>query len=366
MRAPWSWSPTAMKGWPPTTPLRVAVGELSSQRSTRRIRLPRCRWRRWPARSRERRRRRHAAPAHRRQPLLCHRGAADSVGGSPALDPRRGARAGRRTRPGRAPRSRHRRADRHADRAGAPGVDRGEPSGSPSTSWSTPACSSATATGCGSGTRSPGCAVQAAVPPHRARDAHRADPRCCVARAAGRDRRRAAGVPRRRRRRRRAGPRARTARRAPRRPSSPPIARPKPSSTARSGRAPHADTPHRRGPVRRLGGRARPASTGGRTPPLRAGGPAAWREIGDRVREGDTLRRLSRTMWRLCRGDEAAAAAARSDRGARTRGPATRARLGVREPREPLPQPRRVRAEASGVARPGPRAGRGARPAPTC
>ena len=34
-----------------------------------------------------------------------------------------------------------------------------------------------------------------------------------------------------------------------------------------------------------------------------------WREIGDRVREGDTLRRLSRTMWRLCRGDEAAAAA---------------------------------------------------------
>ncbi len=31
---------------------------------------------------------------------------------------------------------------------------------------------------------------------------------------------------------------------------------------------------------------------------------ALWREAGDRVREGDTLRRLSRTMWRLCRGRE--------------------------------------------------------------
>jgi ATP/maltotriose-dependent transcriptional regulator MalT len=34
-----------------------------------------------------------------------------------------------------------------------------------------------------------------------------------------------------------------------------------------------------------------------------------WREIADPIREGDTLRRLSRTMWRLCRGNEADAAA---------------------------------------------------------
>ncbi len=32
---------------------------------------------------------------------------------------------------------------------------------------------------------------------------------------------------------------------------------------------------------------------------------ASWRETGDRLREGDTLRRLSRTMWRLCRGRDA-------------------------------------------------------------
>lgn len=31
-----------------------------------------------------------------------------------------------------------------------------------------------------------------------------------------------------------------------------------------------------------------------------------WRQLGDPVREGDTLRRLSRTMWRLCRAKEAA------------------------------------------------------------
>jgi len=30
-----------------------------------------------------------------------------------------------------------------------------------------------------------------------------------------------------------------------------------------------------------------------------------WRQTGNRLREGDTLRRLSRTMWRLCRGKEA-------------------------------------------------------------
>jgi DNA-binding CsgD family transcriptional regulator/tetratricopeptide (TPR) repeat protein len=33
---------------------------------------------------------------------------------------------------------------------------------------------------------------------------------------------------------------------------------------------------------------------------------ALWRQIGDSIREGDTLRRLSRTMWRLCRAKEAA------------------------------------------------------------
>ena len=36
---------------------------------------------------------------------------------------------------------------------------------------------------------------------------------------------------------------------------------------------------------------------------------ALWREAGDRLREGATLRQLSRTMWRLCRGPEARAAA---------------------------------------------------------
>jgi len=35
-----------------------------------------------------------------------------------------------------------------------------------------------------------------------------------------------------------------------------------------------------------------------------------WRKTGDRLREGDTLRRGSSTLWRLCRGREAAATAA--------------------------------------------------------
>jgi DNA-binding CsgD family transcriptional regulator len=35
---------------------------------------------------------------------------------------------------------------------------------------------------------------------------------------------------------------------------------------------------------------------------------ALWREAGDQVRVGDTLRMLSRAMWRLCRGQEAEAA----------------------------------------------------------
>ncbi len=34
-----------------------------------------------------------------------------------------------------------------------------------------------------------------------------------------------------------------------------------------------------------------------------------WRKLGDRHREGDSLRRLSNIMWRLCRGDEAAGTA---------------------------------------------------------
>ena len=47
-----------------------------------------------------------------------------------------------------------------------------------------------------------------------------------------------------------------------------------------------------------------------RTPPtLREQALWLWREVGDRVREGDTLRRLSRHLWRLCRGAEAAAPA---------------------------------------------------------
>ena len=34
-----------------------------------------------------------------------------------------------------------------------------------------------------------------------------------------------------------------------------------------------------------------------------------WRDVGDRLREGDALRRLSRIRWNLCRGDEAVVAA---------------------------------------------------------
>jgi hypothetical protein len=30
-----------------------------------------------------------------------------------------------------------------------------------------------------------------------------------------------------------------------------------------------------------------------------------WRASGNRRREGDTMRHLARSMWRLCRGDEA-------------------------------------------------------------
>src|SRR5262249_23953093 len=36
---------------------------------------------------------------------------------------------------------------------------------------------------------------------------------------------------------------------------------------------------------------------------------ALWRQAGDRLREGDALRRLSRIRWNLCRGDEAVVAA---------------------------------------------------------
>jgi DNA-binding CsgD family transcriptional regulator/tetratricopeptide (TPR) repeat protein len=35
-----------------------------------------------------------------------------------------------------------------------------------------------------------------------------------------------------------------------------------------------------------------------------------WREVGDRLREGDTQRQLAVALWRLCRGQEAAAASA--------------------------------------------------------
>lgn len=34
---------------------------------------------------------------------------------------------------------------------------------------------------------------------------------------------------------------------------------------------------------------------------------ALWREVGDELRVGDLLRQMARTMWRLCRGDEAIA-----------------------------------------------------------
>ncbi len=34
-----------------------------------------------------------------------------------------------------------------------------------------------------------------------------------------------------------------------------------------------------------------------------------WRQVGDRLREGDTMRQLSRTLWRLCRGPDSVAMA---------------------------------------------------------
>ncbi|HEY7042290.1 MAG TPA: AAA family ATPase, partial [Nocardioidaceae bacterium] len=37
-----------------------------------------------------------------------------------------------------------------------------------------------------------------------------------------------------------------------------------------------------------------------------------WRAVGDPLREGDSLRRYSRVMWRLCRGDEADSAAVKA------------------------------------------------------
>ena len=60
-----------------------------------------------------------------------------------------------------------------------------------------------------------------------------------------------------------------------------------------------------------------------------------WRQVGDRRSEGAALRRLSRTMWRLCRGQEALAAAEAAVVAARTAGPERRAGLGVREPGQP-------------------------------
>ena len=48
-----------------------------------------------------------------------------------------------------------------------------------------------------------------------------------------------------------------------------------------------------------------------------------WRETGDRLREGDSLRRFSGALWRLCRGREAAAAAADALRTLEPLGPTT-------------------------------------------
>ncbi|MGZ4478711.1 MAG: ATP-binding protein [Nocardioidaceae bacterium] len=48
-----------------------------------------------------------------------------------------------------------------------------------------------------------------------------------------------------------------------------------------------------------------------------------WREVGDRLREGDDLRLLSRTMWRLCRGPESQEAAARALEVLEALGPST-------------------------------------------
>ncbi len=60
-----------------------------------------------------------------------------------------------------------------------------------------------------------------------------------------------------------------------------------------------------------------------------------WRQVGDQRREGGALRRLSRTMWRLCRGQEALAAGEAAVVAARAAGPERRAGLGVREPGQP-------------------------------
>ena len=62
---------------------------------------------------------------------------------------------------------------------------------------------------------------------------------------------------------------------------------------------------------------------------------ALWRTAGDPLHEGDTMRRLSRTMWRLCRGDESAVAARAALATLKPLPPSTRAGLGIRQSRRP-------------------------------
>ena len=61
----------------------------------------------------------------------------------------------------------------------------------------------------------------------------------------------------------------------------------------------------------------------------RGGAADLWREVGDPLREGDSMRLLSRTMWRLCRGAEAERASVAALATLEPLGPIARAGLGV-------------------------------------
>ncbi len=168
----------------PADTLRIALGELGGQRSTRRIDLPRL--------SPDGVRRlaagtaappRGAPPAHRWQPVLPHRGARRRRGRDPVLGARRRAGPGRlldddaRTSPrGRGPRRSPRGA--RAGRRRRP-VRRWRPS----TGSSTRGCSPPTATPCASGTSCRGAPSSPAIPPHRRTAGHRALLDALVARA---------------------------------------------------------------------------------------------------------------------------------------------------------------------------------------
>ena len=77
----------------------------------------------------------------------------------------------------------------------------------------------------------------------------------------------------------------------------------------------HADSLDRRGRAELLDALAQELSfvdAWERSAEARQQALALWRGLGDRLREGDDLRRLCSVMWRLCRGPESVAAAAQA------------------------------------------------------